>query len=144
MIAMKLLLMVAGVLLLARAVEIPLYGLWMRMQNARRKSGGEESLNSETRNEEPAVEARPVNWRQPVALAVAGCVPLLMATGLVVVPSGMGGVVISQMRGTLPGTLYPGVHFITPMVDTVQTFDLRDHFFTAGVLEDGAKSAAEK
>jgi regulator of protease activity HflC (stomatin/prohibitin superfamily) len=30
------------------------------------------------------------------------------------------------------------------MIDGVQTFDLRDHFFTAGILEEGAKSAAEK
>ena len=51
---------------------------------------------------------------------MAGCVPLLMAACIVVVPSGMGGVRISQMRGTLPGTLYPGVQLITPLVDSVE------------------------
>jgi regulator of protease activity HflC (stomatin/prohibitin superfamily) len=51
----------------------------------------------------------------------------------------MGGVRVSQVRGTLPGTLYPGVHFITPMVESVQTFDLRDHLFTAGYAEEGPK-----
>ena len=53
------------------------------------------------------------------------------------VPSGMGGVRISQMSGTLPGTLYPGVHFVTPLVDSVQMFDLRDHIFTAGMVGGG-------
>ena len=62
-----------------------------------------------------------------------------MASSIVVVPSGMGGVRISQIRGTLPGTLYPGVHFITPLMDSVQMFDLRDHLFTAGVAEEGEK-----
>ena len=40
MIALKVLLMVAGVLLLASAIEIPLYDLWIRIRNARRKAGG--------------------------------------------------------------------------------------------------------
>jgi regulator of protease activity HflC (stomatin/prohibitin superfamily) len=60
----------------------------------------------------------------------------------VVVPSGMGGVRVSQIRGTLPGTLFPGVHFVTPLVDGVQTYDLRDHLFTAGMAEVGAKPGA--
>jgi regulator of protease activity HflC (stomatin/prohibitin superfamily) len=66
-------------------------------------------------------------------------VPLLVAASIVVVPSGMGGVRISQMRGTLPGTLYPGLHIVTPLVDSVQLFDLRDHVFTAGLMEQGPK-----
>ncbi len=37
MLALKMLLMVAGALLLAAAVAIPLYGLWLRMQAARKK-----------------------------------------------------------------------------------------------------------
>ena len=40
--ALKLLLTVAGVLLLAAAVAIPLYGLWIRIRIARQKSKGEE------------------------------------------------------------------------------------------------------
>jgi regulator of protease activity HflC (stomatin/prohibitin superfamily) len=74
-----------------------------------------------------------------VALAIAGCVPLLLAASSVVVPSGMGGVRVSQIRGTLPGTLYPGVHFVAPLVDSVQPFDLRDRLYTAGISEQGAK-----
>ena len=78
-----------------------------------------------------------------MALAMAACVPLLIAASIVVVPSGMGGVRISQIGGTLPGTLYPGVHFVTPLVDSVQMFDLRDHLFTAGIVEEGGKPASQ-
>src|SRR6202041_4197614 len=42
------------------------------------------------------------------------------------------------------GTLFPGVHFITPLIESVQNYDLRDHLYTAGMAEEGAKSAAPK
>ncbi len=139
MIALKLLLTVAGVLLMAFAVGIPMYGLWMRIEYARRKARGDE-----TTDKEAAAKPNKIDRRRPLALAAAGCLPLLIAASIVVVPSGMGGVRVSQIRGTLPGTLYPGVHFIAPMVDSVETFDLRDHLFTAGTLEEGAKAGARK
>ncbi len=126
MIALKVLLIVAGVLLLATAVALPLYGLWLRIRYTRSKAAGVAELK------EPGTIA----WRGPVALALVAMLPFLVASSIVVVPSGMGGVRISQVRGTLPGTLYPGVHFVTPLVDSVQSFDLRDHMFTAGVVED--------
>ena len=132
MLALKLLLTIAGVLLLAAAVGIPLYGLWLR-----RKTQGTESDGEKTR-----IESKQIAWSTSVALAVAACPPLLMAASIVVVPSGMGGVRVSQISGTLPGTLYPGVHFIAPLVDTVQIFDLRDHLFTAGVVDEGAKKTS--
>jgi regulator of protease activity HflC (stomatin/prohibitin superfamily) len=134
MIALKVLLTLAGVVLLAAALGIPLYGLWVRLMLKRRKAAGETELP------EPAEIA----WRVPVALVLVACLPLLMASGIQVVPSGMGGVRVSQVRGTLPGTLYPGVHFVTPLVDNVQLFDLRDHLFTAGTAEPGAKAGETK
>ncbi len=73
---------------------------------------------------------------------LVACLPLLIASSIVVVPSGMGGVRVSQVRGTLPGTLFPGVHFVSPLIDSVQTFDLRDHLFTAGMTETGAKAGS--
>jgi regulator of protease activity HflC (stomatin/prohibitin superfamily) len=134
MIALKLLLTVAGVLLLSSALGIPLYGLWLRLRDARRKAAGETELD----------EPPEIAWRAPVALALVACLPLPIAASIVVVPSGMGGVRVSQMRGTLPGTLYPGVHFVTPLVESVETFDLRDHLFTAGIIEEGGKSGSSK
>jgi regulator of protease activity HflC (stomatin/prohibitin superfamily) len=138
MLALRMLLMIAGVLLLAAAVGIPLYGLWLRMQYARRKAS-QDGTTSET-----SPEPDDIAWRGPVALAIVACVPLLVAGSIVVVPSGMGGITISQIGGTLPGTMYPGVHFITPMIDTVQMFDLRDHMFTAGMAAEGGKGAIQK
>lgn len=130
MLALKLLLTIAGALMIAAALGIPLYGLWKRIEYARRKSAGDES----------AVEPQPLTWRVSAMLAVAACLPLLLAASIVVVPSGMGGVRISQIRGTEPGTLYPGLHFIEPLVETVQMFDLRDHLFTAAGVAKGAKA----
>ena len=79
-----------------------------------------------------------------MALVLVACLPLLVATSIVVVPSGMGGVRVSQIGGTVPGTLYPGVHFVTPLVESVELFDLRDHLFTAGVTDETAKAGAQK
>ena len=135
MLALKLMLMVAGALMLLGAAAIPLVGLWRRVQLARTKA----AADGTSEGMEMEMEPEEIHWRRPVALAAAGCVPLLVAASIVVVPSGMGGVRISQMRGTLPGTLYPGLHIVTPLVDSVQLFDLRDHVFTAGLMEEGPK-----
>jgi len=136
MIALKTMLMIAGVLLMTLAAGIPLHGLWMQLQYAmkKKKSGGDGML-LDSGMKEP--EPEPIPWKGPVALALVACVPMLIAGSMVVVPSGMGGVRVSQIGGTVPGTLYPGLHFITPMMDSVQIFDLRDHMFTAGVADSG-------
>jgi hypothetical protein len=42
----------------------------------------------------------------------------------------------------VPGTLYPGLHFVVPLVEDVALFDTRDQVFTTGVSEDGKKAAA--
>jgi regulator of protease activity HflC (stomatin/prohibitin superfamily) len=139
MIALKLLLTFAGVLLLALAVGIPLYTFTLSLIALRRKpSGDPQAVLAEL------IEPDEFNWRGPIALVLVACLPLLVANSIVVIPSGMGGVRVSQIRGTLPGTLYPGVHFVTPLIENVQTFDLRDHLFTAGMLEEGAKATAPK
>ncbi len=133
MLALKLLFAVAGALLWAVAVAIPLYGLWLRLEALRKKPAADGTMD------ETFEKPKEIPWKRSIALALAGCAPLLMAASIVVVPSGSGGVRISQMRGTLPGTLYPGVHFIAPLVNSVQVFDLRDHVFTTGTLEPDAK-----
>ena len=138
MIALKILLTIAGVLLLAAAVAIPLYGVWMRIRYELRKKRSGDGTVFGTEGFTPGSEPEPIAWRGPVALALVACLPLLIASSMVVVPSGMGGVRVSQIGGTEPGTLYPGLHFVMPLVENVQTFDLRDHLFTAGVA-DAAK-----
>src|ERR1700694_1885554 len=86
--------------------------------------------------------APPIRWRTPLALAFLAWGPILLAVGIVVVPTGMAGVRVSQTSGTLPGTLYPGAHFITPFAESVALFDTRDQLFTTGALDDGSKPAS--
>lgn len=143
MLALKFALMLAGVLLLATAAAIPLYNLWMRMQLTLKKSKQDaDTIGPRLVGDEP--EPGPIQWRTPLALALAACLPLLIALSIVVVPSGMGGVRVSQIGGTESGTLYPGLHFVMPMIESVKTYDLRDHLFTAGITDDSDKSAKDK
>jgi regulator of protease activity HflC (stomatin/prohibitin superfamily) len=81
-------------------------------------------------------------WRTSLALALLAWGPILLAFSIVVVPSGMAGIRISQTSGTVPGALYPGVHFVIPLVEEVALFDTRDQVFTTGVSEDGKNAAA--
>jgi len=135
MIALKTMLMILGMVLITVAAGIPLHGLWMQLRYAMRKKSGSEGMLLESGVAEP--EPGPIVWKGPAALALVACVPMMIAGSMVVVPSGMGGVKVSQIGGTEPGTLYPGLHFMTPMVESVQMFDLRDHLFTAGVADAG-------
>jgi len=80
-------------------------------------------------------------WRTSLALVFLAWGPILLAASIIVVPSGTAGVRVSQTSGTLPGTLYPGVHFVTPLVEDVALFDTRDQVFTTGVSEDGKLAA---
>ena len=90
-----------------------------------------------------AVPPSQLRWRTSLALALLAWGPLLIAFSIVVVPSGMAGVRISQTSGTLPGTLYPGVHFIAPLIEEVALFDTRDQVYNTGSVEDGKVSAAK-
>src|SRR6266404_6715393 len=75
-------------------------------------------------------EALPVHWRWAGKLAAAAWVPLLAGYSIVVVPSGMAGVRVSQVWGARPGALYPGVHCVVPLIDSGAFYDTRDHLFT--------------
>ncbi len=90
-----------------------------------------------------AVSAAPVavRWRTSLALAMLAWGPLLVAFSIVVVPSGMAGVRISDVSGTVPGTLYPGAHMVMPLVEDVALFDTRDQIFTTGDSEVPKPSA---
>jgi regulator of protease activity HflC (stomatin/prohibitin superfamily) len=90
-----------------------------------------------TLGDKPLPEAPIVHWRATLALALLAWAPIILAMGIVVVPSGMAAVRISQTSGTLPGTLYSGAHFITPLAESIVLFDTRDQVFTTGATEDG-------
>jgi regulator of protease activity HflC (stomatin/prohibitin superfamily) len=138
MLALKDLLIAAGVLLLAAAFALTLYDLWKAFEICRRRTSVAEGTP------QPRPDPDPVRWRSSVALILLACLPLVLAESIVVIPAGMGGVRLSQMRGTLPGTLYSGAHFVTPLVETVQLFDLRDKLFTAGTALQTTAPSTQK
>jgi regulator of protease activity HflC (stomatin/prohibitin superfamily) len=72
---------------------------------------------------------RPVRWKSAAKLAAFAALPLLLGLSIVVVPSGMAGVRVSQISGTRPGTLYPGAHLVKPLFERVALFDTRDRIF---------------
>jgi regulator of protease activity HflC (stomatin/prohibitin superfamily) len=61
--------------------------------------------------------------------------PLLVGLSIVIVPAGQAGVRVSQISGTLDGTLYPGLHLVVPLVQKVDLFDIRDQMFQSDSLK---------
>jgi regulator of protease activity HflC (stomatin/prohibitin superfamily) len=68
-------------------------------------------------------------------LAILALISLLAGLAIQVVPAGMAGVRVSQISGTLPGTLYPGLHLVLPLVQRVALFDVRDQIYPAESLK---------
>ena len=71
-------------------------------------------------------------------MACLALIPLLAGIGIVVVPAGMAGGRVSQISGTIPGTLYPGLHLVCPLVQSVALYDTRDQIFQTAI---GSKTA---
>jgi regulator of protease activity HflC (stomatin/prohibitin superfamily) len=84
-----------------------------------------------------ALVPHPLRWKLAGRLAFYAWVPLLLAMSIVVIPSGRAGVRVSQLSGTLNGTLYPGVHFVLPFIHQVELYTVRDQFFSTKVVDGG-------
>jgi len=133
MLFLKYLLTSGGIAMMVIAAGILVYDFYLEIRHRQTQA-----------MPEAAPTAAPhIRWRTSLALALLAWGPLLIAAGIVVVPSGMAGVRVSQTKGTLPGTLYPGTHFVTPLAENVALFDTRDQLFTTGESED-AKAVAHK
>jgi regulator of protease activity HflC (stomatin/prohibitin superfamily) len=89
------------------------------------------------RAETPETPRTPVviRWRSAVRLALLAIGPLLLGLSFVVVPAGSAGVLVSQVSGTEPGALYPGAHWIVPLVESVTLYDTRERVFTTAIGE---------
>jgi len=77
-----------------------------------------------------------IRWRNAGRLALISVAPFLLGLSFVVVPAGNAGVLVSQISGTLPGALYPGVHWIVPLVQSVTLYDTREKVFNTSLGED--------
>ena len=131
MLFVKHLLMMGGIGMILVAVGTSTYDTYLEMNYRRAVAAG---------GPEPLPENPQMRWRAGLALVLLAWAPILLALSIVVVPSGMAGVRVSQTQGTLSGTLYPGVHFITPLLEDVALFDTRDQLFTTGNTEDAVKT----
>ncbi len=126
MLLLKFLLMFTGAGLLGGAVAIVIYDVYRTRQSWR---------------QDQAEDARPlvpgeIRWRLAGRLALVSMAPLLLGQSFVVVPSGTAGVLVSQVSGTLPGALFPGVHWIVPLVQGVTLYDTREKVFSTALADD--------
>ncbi len=144
MLALKYLLMILGVGLFGSSGALVVYDIYISEQLRRllaRNKTSEAGVETATAVRRPL---GPVRWRLAQRLAVSGVLPILLALSIVVIPDGSAGVRVSQIWGARRGTLYPGVHFVTPLVDSVALYDTREQVYsTAASAAAGAKSENE-
>jgi SPFH domain / Band 7 family len=135
MLLLKYLLMWGGIGMIALAAGILAYDFYLEMKYR-------QGLASAGTGPLPPVPQ--VRWRTSLALALLSWGPIVLSLGIVVVPSGMAGVRVSQTSGTLPGALYPGAHFVVPLAESIVLFDTRDQLFTTGAIEDVGSAGSGK
>ena len=124
MFAMKWLLMTVGVAMFGAAAGVVGYDVYLAVQFQKLMNSGEPGAA------EKAGPRRPLRLSLAAKLFGMAWAPLLLAMSIALVPEGFGGIRISQISGVRPGTLYPGVHLVVPLVQRVAVYDLRDHVFT--------------
>jgi regulator of protease activity HflC (stomatin/prohibitin superfamily) len=138
MLALKYLLMLIGLGLFGSAAALVVYDIYVAQQLrrlTRRQATGEDGIEIT----EPPRPLTPVRWGLAQRLAAAAVLPLLLAFSIVVVPDGSAGVRISQIWGARPGTLYPGVHIVTPLIDSVALYDTREQVYSTLASENDKK-----
>jgi regulator of protease activity HflC (stomatin/prohibitin superfamily) len=133
---LKYLLMILGVGVFGSAAALVIYDIYLSAQLLRLlrrdKAAEGEVVNASALSQQPS---RPVRWRLARRLVIVAVVPLLLALSFVVIPDGAAGVRISQIWGARPGTLYPGVHIVAPLVDSVVLYDTRERVYTTSATE---------
>jgi len=133
MLLLKYLLLATGFGMIAGAIAVACLDVYSAIQYRRLISAGGEPA--------AALRPRPLRRRLAGKLVALAWLPLLLGLSIVVVPSGTGGVRVSQFAGTRPGTLQPGVHLVLPLVESVALYDTREHVYTTAGAEDPKKKA---
>jgi regulator of protease activity HflC (stomatin/prohibitin superfamily) len=136
MLALKYLLMILGAGLFGSAGALIAYDIFLSAQLdrlLRRNTTDESGAEVGALARRPF---RPVRWRLALQLAIAGAVAILITESVVVIPDGAAGVRVSQIWGAQPGTLYPGVHVVTPLVDSVAIYDTREQVYSTAASEN--------
>ncbi len=158
MLALKYLLVILGIGLFGSSGALVAYDIYLSSQlrrllgRRRHKTPGDAAGDlagaplregpRDDSNAEPPRPLRPVRWGLAQRLAAAGVLPLLLAYSIAVVPDGFAGVRVSQIWGARPGTQYPGVHLIIPLVDSVELYDTREQVYTTAASNAAANRPA--
>lgn len=147
MLTLKYLMMILGIGLFGSAGSLLVYDIYLAAQLRRllRRNTTDESgteVGAPIRSQVPLVQPPPIRWRLASVLAVSALLPVLLALSIIVIPDGAAGVRVSQIWGARPGTLYPGVHFITPLVDSMALYDTREQVYSTVATAD-AKAKGE-
>src|SRR5712671_6770750 len=133
MLVLKYLLVIVGIGLFGSSGALLVYDIYLSSQLRRLLGRRRDKTTGELLPEDPVEFSRPlapVRWGLAQRLAAAGVLPLLIAFSIAIVPDGFAGVRVSQIWGARPGTLYPGVHLVTPLVDSVELYDIREQVYT--------------
>src|SRR5260221_1954979 len=154
MLVLKYLLVILGIGLFGSSGALVVYDIYLssqlrRLLGRRRYEAAPDAVGElagapvraaapEDANAEFVRALRQVRWGLAQRDAAAGVVPLLVAYSIAVVPDGFAGVRVSQIWGARHGTLYPGVHLITPLVDSVELYDTREQVYTAAASKVAA------
>jgi regulator of protease activity HflC (stomatin/prohibitin superfamily) len=128
MLTVKYLLEVAGFVLMAAAAAILLHDLFRLYQQS--------NLILYDQPRPAVIEPRS---RAAGRFTALGLVCLLAGLSIQIVPAGMAGVRVSQISGTLPGTLYPGFHLVIPLVQAIDLYDTRDQIYQTTIGEKSAQ-----
>jgi len=83
---------------------------------------------------------RAIRWAAAAKLVVAAALCSLAAKSILVVPDAMPCTHQPDFRRTA-GTLYAGTHFITPLIERAQLYDVRDRVFSNFVRGGHARKA---
>ncbi|MGA2742244.1 MAG: SPFH domain-containing protein [Bryobacteraceae bacterium] len=124
MLLIKYMLLASGIGLFAGAMGLVLWDVYRA--NARRTAEGASG----------PLTLDAVRWRTALRFVLIACLPLLLSASIAMVPSGRAGVLVSQISGVAPGTLYPGVHLVVPFVQSIALYDMRDQVFTTAANDD--------
>ena len=137
MLFLKFLLLLIGSGLMACAVGLVGYDIYLAYELGRILNRGERS--SDAGAEATAVilphPRRTIRWRAAAKLVIIAVLAGLAGGSIAVVPDGQAAIRVSQISGIRPGTLYAGTHLIVPLVEHASFYDIRDRIFSTAALD---------
>src|SRR5713226_3724326 len=136
MLALKYLLMILGAGLFGSAASLVAYDIFLSEQLRRLLSRGKTDESGAEVGALARRPFRPVRWRPALQLTAAGVLALLITESFAVIPDGAAGVRVSEIWGARRGTLYPGMHFVMPLVDSIAIYDTREQVYSTVAAEN--------